>query len=252
MRITTPAWVLRRIRWSDTSLILHLYSLDHGRISAMARGALRPGGRLHGMLELFSGISATLSRREGREMDTLIEAAVEEPMPALRSDPRAYAHAGLFSEWVSGLLYGSEPCSTTFHLIGAVFGRLASARSPWSVTCAGIEKLLLLAGVRMELEKCTRCGRETTGEEPAWSHSSGGLVCRACLRPGDAGIAPGLLEFLRLCRRTDIGSTGGTRLWKGGFRQCHDFLREYAEAHVQARLRFRSLAVLEDLENAVR
>ena len=54
MRLTTPAFVLRRVRWSESSLILTLYSLDLGRASAIAKGSLRPKGAFLGKVELFS------------------------------------------------------------------------------------------------------------------------------------------------------------------------------------------------------
>jgi DNA repair protein RecO (recombination protein O) len=251
VRVTTPAWVLRRVRWSDSSLILNLYTLDFGRMSVMAKGALRPGGRFHGSLELFSGISASISRREGRELETLMDVSVEEPGAGLRSDPEAFAHACLFSEWVMGLNYGSEPSQPAFHLIAGVFRRLGEQSVRWGVTCAGIEKLLRLSGLRLETEKCTRCGLPAS-EGTAWSHSAGGIVCRECACPGDAAATAGVLEFIRSAQRAGIEASGRTRLWKGGFRQCHDFMRDFAEAHLQARIRLRSLAVLEELENAVR
>ena len=252
MRLTTPAWVLRRVRWSESSLILSLYSLDSGRMSAMARGALRPDSRFAGCLELFSGVEVSVSRRDGRELDTLTEASLTEPSSSLRGDPLAFAFAGLWSEWVMALFVGNEPSQTAFHLTGDVFRLLGSGAPGWPVVCSGVERLLRLSGLRLETERCTRCGGPA-GSKAAWNHSSGGAVCSACAAGhGDTAIAPGILEFLRMCQKTPLPGVSRTRLWKGGFRQCHDFLREFAEAHVQGRLRFRSLTVLEDLENGVR
>jgi len=252
LRLTTPAWVLRRVRWSESSLIVALYSLDCGRISVMAKGALRPDSHFAGALELFSGIEATVSRREGRELDTLTDACVTRPSAGLRSDPMAFAFAGLWSEWVMALLSGNEPSQQAFHLTAEVFGELGSGAPGWPVVCSGVEKLLSLTGLGLETDRCTRCGRPA-GPSTAWNHSSGGAICLQCAADsGDFNPPAGIVGFLRMCRKAPLGAVRRTRLWKGGFRQCHDFLREFAEAHVQGRLRFRSLAVLEDLENGVR
>jgi DNA repair protein RecO (recombination protein O) len=252
LRLTTPAWVLRRVRWSESSLIVALYSLDSGRMSAMARGALRPDSRFAGSLELFSLVEVGVSRRDGRELDTLTDVCVGEPSACLMNNPLAFGFASLWSEWVMALLIGNEPSQPSFHLTGAVFRLLAAGAPGWPVVCSGVEKLLRLSGLRMETEHCTRCGNPA-GASTTWNHPSGGAVCSSCAAgPGDVDLPPGIVGFLRMCQKTPLEGVQRTRLWKGGFRQCHDFLRDFAEAHVQSRLRFRSLAVLEDLENGLR
>jgi len=249
VRLSTPAWILRRIRFSESSLILTLYSLDYGRMSAMAKGALRPGSPFSGSLEVFSAIEACFSRREGRELDTLTEACVAEPSAPLRSDPLVFAFASLWSEWAMNMLQGGEPSQPAFHLLGDGFRLLGSGAPGWPVICSGVEKLLRIAGLRLEADDCTRCGRPAL-ESTSWNHVSGGIVCASCAGPGDLTLAPGLVLFLRRSQKAPLEAVSRTRLWKGGFRQCHDLLRDFAEAHVQGRLRFRSLAVLEDMQNA--
>jgi DNA repair protein RecO len=218
----------------------------------MAKGALRPDSRFAGSLELFSGVEVTVSRRDGRELDTLTEACVSRPSADLRRDPLAFSFAGLWSEWILAMLSGNEPSQQAFHLTGVVFESLGTGAAGWPVVCSGVEKLLRLSGLRMETERCTRCGLPA-GSSTIWNHSSGGAVCSSCGGgQGDLSVPPGIVGFLRMCQKAPVEAVQRTRLWKGGFRQCHEFLREFAEAHIQGRLRFRSLAVLEDLENGVR
>ncbi len=250
MRQTTPAWVLRRVRWSETSLILTMYSLDQGRISVMAKGALRPGGKYHGLLELLSGVEVTVIRREGRELDTLVDASLFEPGTRLRDDPEAFAHACLLSEWVLGLFLGGESAGAVYGLLGTAFAALPESRARWAVTCASVESMLRLAGHGMEVDYCVRCGLPAEGSE-TWSHVEGGLVCSGCSTPGETLVSRGVLEFIRTCRRSGFETASRMRLWKGGFRACHDFMREFAQAHNQSGMKLRSLGVLEDLENGV-
>ncbi|MBN1435101.1 DNA repair protein RecO [Candidatus Fermentibacterales bacterium] len=247
MRLTTPAFVLRQVRWSDSSLILTLYSLDLGRTSAMAKGALRPGSSFAGQLELFSLVEVGLSRREGRELDTITSASAMEHNQALRSDPLAFGHACLFGEWVLGLMYGNEPSQPVFHLIARTLAGLCVLPDRWAVTCAGVESLVRLAGMGIELRRCTLCGRET-GDSARFSARSGGVVCEAC--GTDVREVPkGVIEYLRKVREGGLEAACRIRLWKGGHRQCHDLLRAFVEAQLQNRLRLRSLDILEDLEN---
>jgi DNA repair protein RecO (recombination protein O) len=249
LRATTPAFVLRRVRWSESSLILTLLSLDFGRISGIAKGALRPKSQYHGQLELFSCTEFTLSRREGRELDTVTGATVLDHNEGISRDPLAFAFACLFTEWVlAAVTHDNEPVRSVFLLFGEVVDRLAGDDVHWSVICAGIERLLRFTGHGIETGTCTRCGSKTENSQ-AWDPLSGGVVCDKC-RSNEQNISPGLLEYLRKAGSRDFDSVVKTRLWPGGFRQCHDLMRTFAETQLEHRMSLKSLSVVEDIENA--
>lgn len=48
-----PAYVLHRYDWSETSLILDLFTRDHGRVAVVAKGAKRPYSQLRPVLLPF-------------------------------------------------------------------------------------------------------------------------------------------------------------------------------------------------------
>ena len=48
-----PCYVLHMRAYRDTSLLLELFSLEHGRISAVARSARGPKSRFKGILQQF-------------------------------------------------------------------------------------------------------------------------------------------------------------------------------------------------------
>ena len=50
------AWVLHSYPYSETSLIIDVFSRDHGRLPLMARGARRPRSALRGVLQAFQPI----------------------------------------------------------------------------------------------------------------------------------------------------------------------------------------------------
>jgi DNA repair protein RecO (recombination protein O) len=239
--------VLRRIRWSESSLILTLYSLDYGRISAMARGALRPKSSFYGSLEMLSKVDLSLSRREGREMDTATEASVINYYERIRSDPLAFAHSCLFVEWLLFSITGSEPSHPMFHLIGSVLDNFAEGPPFWPVLCSGIEKALRLSGFAMEIDRCVRCGNDP-GDSLYWDAAGGGRVCGNCSEGTETEIPAGILVFLRKTRSSPLEETRRIALWKGGYRQCFDILRSFAEVHLDRRMKLKSLSVLEDLE----
>lgn len=69
-RITLePAYVLHRRPYSNTSLMVELFTFNHGRISALARSARGLKSRYKGKLELFSPLLVSWFGR--RELKTL-------------------------------------------------------------------------------------------------------------------------------------------------------------------------------------
>ena len=58
----SPAFVLHQWDWSETSLILDVFTRDQGRIAVLAKGAKRPYSQLRSVLLPFQRLGITLSR----------------------------------------------------------------------------------------------------------------------------------------------------------------------------------------------
>jgi DNA repair protein RecO (recombination protein O) len=52
-----PGFVLHSYPWRETSLVLDVFTRDHGRMALVARGAKRPGSHFRGILNPFSPLS---------------------------------------------------------------------------------------------------------------------------------------------------------------------------------------------------
>ncbi len=249
MRVSTPAFVLRRVRWSESSLILTLYSLDFGRASAIVKGALRPNSRFLGRIELFSQGEFQLSRREGRELDTATEVSVISHNHMLRTGFSSFAGAGLFSEWLlAAVSHGNEPSRPVYCLVEQVFGLLEEGVAPWPVVCGGVVRLLQLSGHGFSTDICVACGAEIA-DSPCWSHSGGGVVCGKC---GESGfpVKSGIISFLSRAGNSSLESLSRVRLWPGGYIQCHSLLKEYAQVHFEHRLLLKSEKVMKEMLDA--
>lgn len=67
-----PAFVLHSYPYKETSLIVDVFSRDHGRVALMAKGAKRPFSKLRGVLQTFQPLSVGWSGKS--ELRTLIAA----------------------------------------------------------------------------------------------------------------------------------------------------------------------------------
>lgn len=142
MRITlTPAFVLHRRPYSETSLVVELFSRDLGRVGVLAKGARRQKSKWTATLEPFTRLEA--SWRGRGELPTLTAA---EPMPGvdrlagrsimaglylnellMRLTARHDAHPELFEHYAFALTAllgpdGEEPALRLFekHLLDAI------------------------------------------------------------------------------------------------------------------------------------
>lgn len=78
--------ILRTMTYRETSVIVRWLSEEHGRISTLARGALRPKSAFRAKLDLFYAGSFTFARHQRSSLHTLAEAVLEAPPEALRRD----------------------------------------------------------------------------------------------------------------------------------------------------------------------
>jgi DNA repair protein RecO (recombination protein O) len=70
-----PAFVLHQRNYSETSLLLEVYTRQHGRLGLVAKGARRPSSRLRGSVKPFQPLLLSWSGRG--EMMTLTGAEID-------------------------------------------------------------------------------------------------------------------------------------------------------------------------------
>lgn len=121
---TTPAILLRKTRFSDTSLIVTWFTRDLGRIKTIAKGALRPKSRLAGVLDLFFDCEISIARSAKSELHTLREAVLRDAREGLRRDYRGVALASYFVELIELLTEPDHPAPELHDLLLRAFSHL--------------------------------------------------------------------------------------------------------------------------------
>jgi DNA repair protein RecO (recombination protein O) len=204
--LKTDAVVLRSMRYGEADRILHLYTPDRGRVSAIAKGVRRARSRFGGRLEPFFRLHIELHEGRG-ELLTVTGAQTVEGHARLRGDARALDAAARACDAVGRLFETSEPHPGVFNLLcrklalldeqaddarrspGPPATRVGPARDhgsagAWAAALAFRMKLLLAAGLAPQLGACASCGERE--HLVAFSGAAGGVVCEAC----EAGSFP--------------------------------------------------------------
>lgn len=193
--IKTEAIVLRKMRYGEADSILHLYTREHGRIGAIAKGVRRSKSRFGGRLEPFFRLDLML--HEGRsDLSTITGASTIEGYAQLRSRAESLDSASKVGDFVLRLFDDREQNEPAYNLLVNMLGLLESdpRASRSEVSIAFRAKMLLASGFSPELGSCVHCG--ATEDLVAFSPPSGGVVCRDCREPGDFDFDGEAYEFL--------------------------------------------------------
>ncbi len=177
--LKTEAIVLRGIRYGEADRILHLYTPERGRVSAIAKGVRRAKSRFGGRLEPFFRLNLVLY--EGKsDLMTVTSAETIMGHPRLREHGAALDGAARACDAVSRLFGDGEPHAGVYHLLAnqlALIDR-EPARATRANALAFRLKLLLAAGFAPQLAACAACGESE--HLAGFSGAAGGVVCTAC------------------------------------------------------------------------
>lgn len=210
----TDAVVLRTFRLGEADRVLHLYTAEHGRVGAVAKGVRRTRSRLGGRLEPFSHVELLLHRGRG-ELHTVTGASLVRSHDRIRSDSYRLGVGLIGLEAMLRLFTQEERNDHAFLALTRFLDVLdeTPSRTPRRpaldpVVLSFQLKLLWVSGYLPHLHSCVECGAEQglVGYLPA----AGGAVCDGCgggsIKLSDGGLR-GIAGLLRrpIADAPDVG-----------------------------------------------
>jgi len=177
--LKTEGIVLRGIRYGEADRVLHLYTPERGRVSAIAKGVRRAKSRFGGRLEPFFRLNLVLY--QGRsDLLTVTSAETIAGHPRLREHGPALDGAARACDAVGRMFADGEPHRGVFNLLCNQLALLDAqpARATPGNALAFRLKLLLAAGFAPQLAACAGCGE--ADHLVGFSGAAGGVVCSAC------------------------------------------------------------------------
>jgi DNA repair protein RecO (recombination protein O) len=146
-----PGFVLHSYPYKETSLIIDLFSRDHGRVALIAKGAKRPHSQLRGVLQTFQPLSTGWTGKS--ELRTLTGA--EWVGGLLPLEKTALLCGFYLNELLLKLLARDDPHPRLFDHYVATLNQLAH-NEPAQIVLRKFERALLKeTGVAADLTRCT-------------------------------------------------------------------------------------------------
>ena len=116
--------LLRRLRYSETSLILTWFTDLHGKIKTIAKGALRQSSVFAGKLDLFFQCDLLLTFSRKTELHLLREVSIKATFERIRTDYLKTTVASYFVELVEKVTELEHPAPEVYRLLLRAMGYL--------------------------------------------------------------------------------------------------------------------------------
>jgi DNA repair protein RecO (recombination protein O) len=204
----TEAVVLRSFRLGEADRVLHLYTLERGRVGAVAKGIRRTKSRFGARLEPLSHVAAILHQGSG-ELHTVTGVDLVSSHRAAREDPYRLGVGLVGLEAMLRLFTEEEGNRRAFDALTRFLDvldgwptRPGTARAALDPLALAFQlKLLWLSGYLPHLSSCAECG--SGGPFVGYSARAGGAVCSDCASESEslALSAAGLAAVDGLLRR---------------------------------------------------
>jgi len=227
------AYVLHRYDWSESSLILDVFTREQGRIAVAAKGAKKPFSQLRSVLLPFQRIQVTLGRTpadsEMREVDTLRAAEWTGGLAMLTG---AALFSGFYlNELLMKLLARHDPHPLLFDAYAATIATLGSAPEADAQAALRAFELVLLK----EIGLLPDLGTETASQRSVRPEARFRLLADAgvveTLDDGDASTSGATLLALR-----DALAAGDLRALQAAARAALTELRPLLRAQLHYHL----------------
>jgi DNA repair protein RecO (recombination protein O) len=237
---TTEAVVLRSFRFGEADRVLHLYTLDRGRVGAVAKGVRKTKSRFGGRLEPLSHVELVLHHGRG-ELDTVTGASLVRAHDRPRTDPYRLQVGLIGLEAMLRLFTEQEANERAFTAVTRFLDALdeltrrAARPAVDPLVLAFQLKLLWLSGYLPHLGGCVECGAE---EGPVgYLPDAGGVVCGACARPGTIGLSAAGIAGIETLLRSPHADAADIELAPRAARETLAVVNASYEHHGGFRLR---------------
>ena len=225
----TEAVVLRSFRLGEADRVLHLYTLERGRVGAVAKGVRKTKSRFGARLEPLSHVELLRSHQEAREESYRLGVGLIGAEAMLRLFPEQEANERAF-----------RALARFLDVLDELDPRGPDERIVDPLVLSFQLKLLWLSGYLPHLTSCADCGADSG--LAGYSPKAGGAVCTACAAGGALPLSrDGLLGIEGLLQRP-LAEAGNAGLTERAAREALGVITASYEFHGGFRLRTLALS----------
>jgi DNA repair protein RecO (recombination protein O) len=234
------ATVLKTVNYSDTSLIVRLFTEHYGKVTVIAKGARRPKQSIAGILQPPNHIAIWYSHKEGRDVQTLTKTEFVERYTQLAASLSKSAAAMLAVEMLDRAVHDSDPHPILYRLITSTLRSLDHTEANEMVILHFYQfHLAKQLGFGPHLSVCNQCGKEL--KQAGLDMVTGHLLCGSCRSTANLQLGQQSLQYLRDLNQTHIAELNGLNPGDTASKEVGDFLLNHLYFHVDGMSNLRSI-----------
>ena len=181
-RVRTRGIVLKKLDYSDSSVIVTLFTYYLGRVKVLVRGAKRPKSRFVSIFETFNIVETVVHVKENREIQHISDARTLTSYAQLRHSYQKQVWASRITRFVDSILPDLSPSKGLYSLTERTLFMLSNSANEDAIFVAFVSKALRVLGYGLDLDGCKKCGNDNIS---FLSPSRGGGVCSRCAKTED-------------------------------------------------------------------
>jgi DNA repair protein RecO (recombination protein O) len=244
--------VIRSFDYGESDRIVTFFTLEHGKIKGIAKGARRSRRRFSNSLDLFCHVRIHFFEKEDRSLTRIDQCDVIEFYPGLSRDIVKMGYCSYFVELVDAMVGEGQAHQGLFDLLRA-FLSIVDRMEPKEEMLRIFEiRLLSLLGYRPNLNSCTRCRKGLDQLEGIYFvPARGGIFCEKCCPTGAdfLTLTMGTARVLEKLAGTDLSKIHRVRFSPRSLTESREILPRFIQHYLNRELK--SLRFLESVRQGV-
>jgi DNA repair protein RecO (recombination protein O) len=175
------AIVLRKTNFSETSLIVQLYTKEHGKISAMIKGARSSKSKIGSKVDTLNWIEVVFYNKEEKELQLVTQANLVNYFQFIKSDLDKLKYASAICELIIKLVPEKDANEKLFRGVTKMLSLINQQSSDHDFLFTQFLIFFIKEiGFELSFSKCPKCSNEIKLEENNAFSFSDGVICGNC------------------------------------------------------------------------
>ncbi len=234
--LTSEAVVLRTWPVHEADLVVSFFTRDYGRMTGVAKSALKSRRRFGGALEPMTVAKAWFVERPKQDLVRLDQLEIIRSPLSLPVDPTRLTVLSLFAEVLEEALPEHDPQETVFRLIVSVLEQ-TTVEQPWMPLTYFVLWMTRLMGLLPDIAHCTACGEALAAGETSFNAYADGLFCRVHRNGNASELSSDSWQMALRMLRAPVGTFAGEPWPRRRGQDLRRFAMQSLERHLERKLK---------------
>jgi DNA repair protein RecO (recombination protein O) len=234
--LTSEAVVLRTWPVREADLLVSFLTRDFGKMTGMAKSALKSRKRFGGALEPMTVARAWFQEKPKQELVRLDQLEIIRSPLSLPVDATRLMVLSLYAEVLDQALPEHDPQETVFRLIVSVLEQ-TTTEHPWMPLTYFELWMTRLMGLLPDIAHCIACGEGLVAGQTSFNSYADGLFC-AVHRPGNASeLSADSWQMALRMLRAPVASFAGEPWSRRRGQDLRRFAMQSLERHLERKVK---------------